>query len=278
MGMRLSALLATLTLVALLFAGCSADKGGDGTSTSSSSSASKTTSATGSSTSKSSTGTTTSSSTTSTGAAANQAPTGSISAAVNGTNVTFSLTGADADGDDLSWELAFGDSSAKATGNALPTNLTHTYSAGNYTANFTVTDGKEPRSFNVSVAITAGGGGSGAIQSAAVSWNAAFSGCAAEYERIPPAAAAGNAVYGLVEVDAATIGLTYTAVIDWTAGPIALGADVSFYDADGAFVEGNLVDGGPPVTLTGTVPAGAAFAVFTMCDAVAEASATYVVA
>lgn len=56
-----------------------------------------------------------------------------------------------------------------------------------------------------------------------------------------------------------------------------MGADISFYDADGAFVDGTLVSGSPPVTMTGTVPTGAAFAVFTLCDAVDAAEATYTV-
>ncbi|HUR24769.1 MAG TPA: PKD domain-containing protein [Candidatus Thermoplasmatota archaeon] len=275
--MRLSALLASLTLVAILFAGCSGGDGDGDATTSSSSSSSASASSTGSSTSRSSTASSTgSASSTSTGSSAeNKAPTGSVSAAINGTNATFTLTGADPDDDSLVWELEFGDG-AKANGTSLPASITHEYPASaNYTANYTVTDGQDRADYNVTVTITGGGA---AVQSASTKWMAASTGCAAEYERIPPAAQAGNRVYGLVEVDPATVGLTYTAVIAWTAGPLALGADVSFYDAAGAFVEGNLVDGGPPVTLTGVVPDGAAFAVFTMCDIVNEASATYVVA
>lgn len=274
--MRLSALLASLTFLALAFAGCSGggDDDGKGTTTSGSSSSASSSSATSSS--ASSSGTTTSATSTSTGPEANQPPTGGVSAVVNGTNATFSLTGTDADGDELSWELDYGDGSAKATGTELPANTTHQYVAGNYTAQFTLSDGEETRAFNVTLAIGAAAG-SAPLQAAAVSWNAGFAGCAAEYPQIPPVADAGNAFYGLVEVDAATIGFTYTAVIDWAEGPLALGADIAFYDADGAYIDGNLVSGGPPITATGTVPAGAVFAVLTMCDGAAEASATYVV-
>src|SRR5687768_9184834 len=116
--MRNLAFLAILTISAMALAGCSDDGGGDGDSTSSSSSTSRS-STSASSTSASSSGTT-SASTTSTGPAANTPPTGSVSAVVNGTNATFSLTGTDADGEDLSWELDFGDGSARATGTDLP--------------------------------------------------------------------------------------------------------------------------------------------------------------
>lgn len=161
--MRTMALLATLTFVAIAFAGCSSDGDGDGDPSSSSSSTSRTsTSSTGTSTSQSATSTTGSSSTTSTGPS-NRPPSGSISVAVNGTNATFSLTGSDPDGDTLVWDLTFGDG-ASSNGTGLPANRTHTYAAaGNFTANFTVTDGTSPVAYAVNLTIAPSGGGTLAV-------------------------------------------------------------------------------------------------------------------
>ncbi|MHB1260579.1 MAG: PKD domain-containing protein [Thermoplasmatota archaeon] len=158
--MRTLALLATLTIVAMAFAGCTGDGNGDGDSSSSSSSTSRS-SSTSTSTSRSATSTTGSSTTTSTGPS-NRAPSGSISVAVNGTNATFALTGSDPDGDTIVWDLTFGDGNS-TNGTALPTNVTHVYSAsGNFTANFTVTDGKSPVTYDLVVPV-AGGGSAGIV-------------------------------------------------------------------------------------------------------------------
>lgn len=150
--MRTPALLAVLAILAVSFAGCSdgGDGEGDGTSSSSSSSASSTST----STSRSSTSTTRSSTSTSTGPAANKAPTGSLSASVNGTNATFKLTGSDPDKDALVWDLEFGDGNS-TNGTTLPANVTHSYMnrTGNITANFTITDGKNPVTYNVTITL-----------------------------------------------------------------------------------------------------------------------------
>ena len=161
--MRTPALLATLALVALAFAGCS-DGGGEGDGeTSSSTSTSKASTASSSSSTRSASATaTTSSSSTGTAGPANQPPTGSISAAINGTAVTFSLAGSDPDGDELSWTLDFGDGTAAEDGTALPANATHTYAVGNYTANFTLDDGAATKTYEVPVAV-AGGASAGGL-------------------------------------------------------------------------------------------------------------------
>ena len=158
--MRLSALLSSLTLVALLFAGCSGDADGDGgDGTSSSSSSSRASSSTGASSSSSSSSTGSASSTSSGAPAENRPPTGSLSVTVEGSNATFGLTGTDPDGDILVWDLSFGDGSS-TNGTTLPANATHAYAAGgNFTANFTVTDGTDPTSYDVLVAIVGSGAG-----------------------------------------------------------------------------------------------------------------------
>lgn len=58
-------------------------------------------------------------------------------------DVTFDLTGSDADNDTLSWTLdADGDGSADTQGESLPANFTFSYAAeGLYNVTFTVTDG-----------------------------------------------------------------------------------------------------------------------------------------
>lgn len=268
-------LLLVTALTAMALAGCTGDTdGGDdaSTTTSTSRSASGTATPTRSATASA---TASSSSTSSSSPVANAAPTAGISVVVNGTLAAFSLTGGDADGDDLAWNLTFGDG-GHTTGAVLPANATHTYAVGNFTAELAVSDGQQVVKRNVTVSVT-GGGTDATVQTASLTWNAAASGCLAEYPAIPPAAPAGNVAYGLVEVAAASIGRPYTAVITWTAGPLPLGADISFYDADGMYIDGNLVSGSSPVTAVGKVPAGSAFAVFTLCDAATSGSATYVV-
>lgn len=160
--MRTLALLATLTIVAIAFAGCSGEGDGGDDASSSSSSTSRSGSSTGTST-KSSTGSSTGSATgTSTGSAPNRAPAGSLSVAVNGTNATFTLTGSDPDGDTIVWDLTFGDGAA-TNGTGLPANATHSYaSAGNFTANFTITDGQSPVTYNLTVPV-AGAGSAGIV-------------------------------------------------------------------------------------------------------------------
>jgi hypothetical protein len=147
--MRVSALLASLVLVALLFAGCSGKGGDDGGSVSTSGSATASKSAS-----------TTPSSTNSSGAPhANQAPTGSVAVSVPGgaapLNVTFALEGQDPDGDVLNWTLAFGDG-AQANGTTLPSNVTHRFEvAGAYNATFTLDDGANQTSYHTLIDVSA---------------------------------------------------------------------------------------------------------------------------
>jgi PKD repeat protein len=154
--MRLQTVVSVLLLVTLAFAGCSDKKGGggegDGTGTKTGTST-KTGSASGTSTGSGTSGP----------GGANRAPTASLSASVaNGTiplNVTFSVSGSDPDGDNLTWDLAFGDGSAPAQGSGVPGQSNHTFTAaGNYTAVLTVSDGALEATSNVTVSVAAGGG------------------------------------------------------------------------------------------------------------------------
>jgi hypothetical protein len=154
--MRLTAVLALACLLALAFAGCSGKDKDGGTSSSSTSSSHSSSSAT--TTSASSSSTSHSSSSTSTGPQPNRAPTGSISALVNGTLATFTLNGTDPDGDALTWHLAFGDGNS-TNGTSVPATLDHNYTApsGNLTVHYTLTDGKSPVTYNVTLNMTGGG-------------------------------------------------------------------------------------------------------------------------
>jgi PKD repeat protein len=138
--MGLKPLLACLVLASLAFAGCAGkDKDDDGTATSSSSTSRGATAAT------------------------NHAPTAALNvSAVNGSaplNVTFTVSGADADNDTLSWTLAFGDNTT-ANGTSLPANVTHLFTAaGAFLANLTVTDGVANATANVTVSVAGASGG-----------------------------------------------------------------------------------------------------------------------
>ncbi len=91
-----------------------------------------------------------------TGGGANVAPVADLQVdTMEGTaplNVTFSLAVSDDDGDDVTWDLDFGDGSDLLTGTNATFNVTHTYAEGNFSAMLTVSDGTD--SANVTVMIT----------------------------------------------------------------------------------------------------------------------------
>ncbi len=92
----------------------------------------------------------------------NVPPTANLSSDVaNGTaplNVTFTVDGADKDGDALNWTLdADGDGTADYNGTALPSEVVHEYlEAGNYTAVLNVTDGEHFAESNVTLVVEGG--------------------------------------------------------------------------------------------------------------------------
>ena len=152
------ALLAVLLLLALAFAGCSSKSGGgdddgDGTGTGT---ASGTKTASGS---KSGTGTSSSSGSSSGALVANRAPSAQIAASsMQGTSpllVNLTVGGSDPDGDDLTWELSFGDGSANATGATLPATLMHNYTAGSFNATLVVSDGTLSSNQSLVIDVTA---------------------------------------------------------------------------------------------------------------------------
>jgi PKD domain len=259
--MRSSALLATLILLALAFAGCAGDKEGSNGSTTSSGTGSRTSSVTGSTTGASSQTNTT------TPSRQNQPPTGSISAVANGTTVSFALNGTDVDGDVLTWNLTFGDG-AQANGTDLPAALDHVYGdAGNFTANLTISDGTDNATYSANLTLSGGA----ASQTVEASWdgpdNAACAGL--PYDTVPMS----ENTYATFVVDAGTWGGSFTA--DFAS--FTLQDHLLFLDAAGADL--GTFDAGLPATswsVSGTVPANAALGVFYGCGAAQGEAVTYV--
>lgn len=261
--MRSTALVAILAIAALGLAGCSG-KGGGATDSSTSTSADASTSGTTSHGPTSSSGTGSRSATGTGSPAENHAPVGSIAVLVEGRNATFTLTGSDQDGDALTWDLAFGDGQV-TNGTSLPANATHAYSiSGNLTANFTVTDGKAPASYNVTVALAQGAkqtftitGSTKGFDPTAGTFVPQVGACATGYsgEADPPSEVGGS--FHPIDV-----------VIDDWAWTMTAGYHVWFYDKDLTTIG----DG----TDSGTVPAGTAEVDLCVEDPTLAAGSDYV--
>src|SRR5688572_28590100 len=181
--MRLWALLAVLLLSSLVLAGCSDDgDDDDGDATSSSSTTTRRSSSSGSSMG----GTSTSAGTTSSQPGqpaqepSNTAPVGSmaVSPVPNVSKAyNFTLNGTDPEGDNLVWDLLYGDGQS-TSGAVLPAAANHSYAAvGLYNATFTVSDGRLQTTYNLTVNVTAAAAGPGLTFVASVA--ASFSQCAA---------------------------------------------------------------------------------------------------
>lgn len=164
--MRLWALLAALLLSTLVLAGCSdKDKDGDGDDTSATSTSTTRGTTTGAATTSQPTtaSTPTQPPTGPPGEPANTAPLGFIAAAPANASMprtlNFTLNGTDPEGDNIVWDLAFGDGNA-TSGALLPANASHQYAAvGLYNVTFTISDGRLQTTYNLTANITAGGGG-----------------------------------------------------------------------------------------------------------------------
>ena len=254
--MRLSALLASLTFLALAFAGCSGDGGGDGDDSTSSSSSSSRSSSSASGTASSSGSSSGSASSTTSGSPANQAPTGSISASVNGTQANFTLAGSDPDGDLLSWSLAFGDGQS-TNGTDLPASVLHTYAAGDFTANFTVSDGGESISYDVAVTIAAGGAG-GPGQSVALAWDVGFTDqeSASQGPSYLDCADGPNKTfnYDSFTLDPATPGLPFKATITDASGGAAISSWTLYFNLGDCSDYAGTFSADGAGEITGTIP------------------------
>ena len=256
--MRLWALLAAVLLCSMVLAGCSDDDGEGGDATSSSSSSSR------ASTSGSSSPSPTSASTTTTRPPgqppvepSNSAPTGSMSAVRAAANRTlnFTLNGTDPEGDNIVWDLQFGDGNS-TSGALLPANVTHQYPAlGLYNATFVITDGRLQATYNLTVNVTlaaptGGAGGGFAFVGDVATW-CSFCGDAATggAPAIPSVSwQSGESGFDAVwtELPATVVAKPYT--ITSTAGQAA-GAFMATCAGDAALIA--------EAPATGTVPAGA---------------------
>jgi hypothetical protein len=204
---------------------------------------------------------TSSSGPTTTGAPSNQPPTGSISVAINGTNATFTLTGVDPDGDDLAWDLDFGDGNM-TNGTQLPAVLNHTYAAGNFTANFTLSDGVQQAAYNATFAVASAS--SAPVQLVSGEVPVSNGNCLGATSSAPaaaffPAESDGITYIGFA-VDPATLGKPFLASFTGLASPFGSIGALVFTDPDGAYLMRLLTsaDGQSPEAMTGTVPDTAA--------------------
>lgn len=261
--MRTLAALAVVALLAVSLAGCSSDdpeRYPDGVPSSSASRSS--------SSSSSASRSSTSASTAPAPGDANAAPTGSLEASLNGTLANFTVEGSDADNDTLSWTLDFGDGNS-TNGTALPATLLHNYTlpanttAMNVTVVLTLSDGLENATYNATLNVTAGDSTLQAYSGGFVYSNTACSGGPPRYDAVPDSQ---GVTYDKVELLPETVGQGFKVTF---AGNAVLDHLV-FVDDDGTPLQGHEV-GGPPDRIfeaTGTIPAGAAAAVFYGCGVV----------
>jgi hypothetical protein len=173
----------------------------------------------------------------------------------------FTLNGTDADHDTLVWDLAFGDGNS-TNGTTLPAMINHTYignHTGNLTASFTLTDGKDPTTYNVTVQSVAGAGGA-ATQDVDAAWgksyNPACANSAVPYDAAPD-------TFAESAVEAGTIGQPFTATFDSGAAQ----DHIRFVDATGKSLL-DVTTGLPSDAdwiATGMVPDGAATVAFFGC-------------
>jgi hypothetical protein len=197
------------------------------------------------------------------------APTGSLQATLNGTAAAFRVNGTDADGDALHWTLDYGDGNA-TNGTTLPATLAHNYTlpanatALNVTARLTLSDGHLNATYDAILNVTAGAA-SQAYSGGFLSSNIACGGApGVSYDTVPDSQ---GTAYDKVDVLPATIGLPFKVVF----ASAATMDHLVFVDAANAVLADHAA--GLPGTsweATGTVPAGAAAAVFYGCGTITQ--------
>lgn len=215
------------------------------------------------------------------GSPGNTPPTASleVSGAPQGGLVEFTVDGMDLDDDPLTWSLSFGDGSPNFSGQALPATLNHTYEAGSYEANLTVSDGKD----STYVIATVGVAEAAATQTVDGSYVAGFEGCAAAaYDQAGADAGgpAGGSTNGVTRVqfavDPLTLGLPYTAVFEFDQGYLYVSVD--FFSSGGSLLSSDNTGQSPNfggLTVEGVVPADAATAVLFACGGPTSATVHY---
>lgn len=266
----MAALLRSLSLLvvsAVVLSGC-ASGGNDGDATSSSTSSSGSASSTGTGTASTSTSSTSQTSSSSPSSAPNTAPkVTSFTGNSTGLSATFAFNATDAEGDTVTFTLAFGDGTANVTGTfgANGSNATHLYaSAATYNATLVVSDGKLASNKTLTIAVVADGPGAAGQHESAddlVAANVCQGFFFADFDGVLQLAFA---------IDPATFGLPFTASVD---GDGLVGMRVGFFDAGGASV-GAIAFAPMTFSGSGTVPAGAVSASVQGCG-VGPYTATY---
>jgi hypothetical protein len=293
--MRSAAMLAVVALLAVTLAGCSSTDPERYSGDVPDGSGSRSTSS-----SPTSTWPPASSSSASAAPAANgtgHAPVGSLQATVNGTSAVFELNGTDADGDAIAWTLDLGDGN-QTNGTALPSVQAHNYTLPanvttmNVTVRFALSDGVGNATYNATLLV----GTPVPKVVATVSWQVGSAWCLAQGAAPPdpapssytyPSRAAGN-LYGELLVDAAWAGKPFAADFGEAASPVDQGV-VAFYDSGKVLLASadSGMPGAPPappaapepfaMLVSGTVPAAAAYAVFSNCGNPEGITATFTV-
>lgn len=203
----------------------------------------------------------------------NRAPTASLAASIEEGevpfNVTFTVDGADEDGDDLTWSLdADGDGEADAEGDEVPAEYVHTFAAaGDHTATLTVSDGAQEAT--ASVDITADEGGpTGPVEVFDGGWTAGVFGCA--LRSTVPGGDDDGVQYLTYVFEPESVGRPFTSTTTVGTG-VATRLNMIFANDAGDVVETYGV--GPPttpgphteVTFTGVVPEGATWIFWGSC-------------
>lgn len=228
------------------------------------------------STSDSSTSSTASESTTQSGAPptdgnqSNRAPSiDSFVTNVTGLSLTYAFNASDPDGDELTYELTFGDEESNVTGTGASGNGTYAFSAaGTYNLTLVVRDGNlSASSIRMVNATAADAPAAGGTQSIDASWLLGAPGCAL----ILTGPGNGDGVYGAFRsIDAATWGQPF--VITFTGIPDSIGYEYAFYKGSSRI--GVVAATGTPPTATGTVPDDTTGIAFRNCG-VRGTSVTY---
>lgn len=204
--------------------------------------------------------------------------------------VTFTANGSDPDGDPLAWSLDVdGDGVADAEGDALPATYEHTFDAGSYVANLTVSDGSESAtaSIAIEVAVAEEPAPGGPTQTVDGTYTVPLEGCTIAYPSHLAEQDLGYLVGGDLDgvtriqfaVEPTTFGNPF--IVTWTFDVGYLYAGLAFTDAEGAILGSVATDptaqeaGFDAVTKEGTVPDGAVFGVAWTCGGPTEASVHY---
>lgn len=206
----------------------------------------------------------------------NEAPTSSLAANVTGgfapLGVEFTLAGADADEDELTWTLDLGSQDDPIEGDGFPSTVEHTFDeVGDYTVTLTVSDGTDSTTDELVITVT---DDPEPIQAHTGGWMLTIP----VYCGIDdPIDAELNGIFTQgVDVDPASIGETFTTNLTTEVDAGILEYQVAFtHAADGEFTVIESFSEAPGTDITGTVPESAEQVYFSACGVSAEVAVEY---